>query len=160
MNAIPFQDQYLDARADCWGCGRNNPDGLYIKSTWSEDGEEAVAHFQPQPQHTGHRGVVNGGIIATLMDCHCMGLAMAYAHRAEGRPIGSQPLITYVTASLKVDYLKPTPLTEHGVDLRARVLVVEGRKTRMACSLIVDGQETARGEILGVRIEEPPQVDD
>jgi acyl-coenzyme A thioesterase PaaI-like protein len=158
MHAIPFQDQYLDARADCWGCGRNNPDGLYIKSTWSDDGQEAVAHFHPQPQHTGHKGVLNGGIIATLMDCHCMGLAMASAHRAEGRPIGSQPLITYVTASLKVDYLKPSPLTEQGVELLARVTAVDGRKTWMACSLYAGGQETARGEILGIRIDEPPEI--
>jgi acyl-coenzyme A thioesterase PaaI-like protein len=158
MTQVTFQDQYLDIRADCWGCGRNNPDGLYIKSIWSDDGQEAVAHFHPQPQHTGHKGVLNGGIIATLMDCHCMGLAMAHAHQAEDRAIGSLPLISYVTASLKVDYLKPTPLTEEGVELRARVLDIDGRKTRMACSLYVDGQVTARGEILGIRINEPPPV--
>lgn len=151
---LAFQDQYLDARADCWGCGRNNPDGLYIKSHW--DGDEAVAHFQPRPNQTGHKGVLNGGIIATLMDCHCMSLAMAHAHRLEGRKIGSQPLITYVTASLKVDYLKLTPLTDDGVELRARVDKVEGRKTWMICSLYAGGQETARGEVLGVRIAEPP----
>lgn len=81
---------------------------------------------------------------------------MANAHRGEGREIGSQPLITYVTASLKVDYLKPTPLTEHPVQLRARVDRVNGRKTYMTCSLLADGIETARGEVLGVRISEPP----
>ena len=154
--SIPFQDQYLEARADCWGCGRNNPKGLYIKSHW--EGDEAVAHFTPQAHHTGHKGVLNGGIIATLMDCHCMGLAMAYAHRAEGRAIGSQPLITYVTASLKVDYLKPTPLTDQPVELRARVANINGRKTAMTCSLIAQGEETARGEVLGIRIVEPPSL--
>ena len=154
MSDLAFQDLYLDARADCWGCGRNNPDGLYIKSRW--DGDEAVAHFIPQPQHTGHKGVLNGGVIATLMDCHCMGLAMAHAHRLEGRQIGSQPLITYVTASLKVDYLKPTPLGE--VELRARVARVDGRKTWMNCELLAGGQLTARGEVLGVRIAEPPAL--
>lgn len=154
MTELAFQDQYLDARADCWGCGRNNPDGLYVKSRWN--GDEAVAHFTPRPQHTGHKGVVNGGIIATLMDCHCMGLAMAQAHRAEGRQIGSLPLITYVTASLKVEYLKPTPLSERPLELRARVAKIEGRKTWMTCSVYADGVETARGEVLGVRISEPP----
>lgn len=156
MATIPFQAEYLDARADCWGCGRNNPNGLYINSRWSDDGQFALAHFDPHPEHTGHKGVLNGGIIATLMDCHCMGLAMAYAHRAEDRRIGTEPLITYVTASLKVDYLKPTPLTERGVDLRAHVEEAKGRKTWMRCSLLVDGVETARGEVLGIRIEEPP----
>ena len=156
MTQLAFQDHYLDARADCWGCGRNNPDGLYIKSHWERD--EAVAHFTPKPQFTGHKGVVNGGIIATLMDCHCMSLAMAYAHRQEGREIGSQPLITYVTASLKVDYLKPTPLTNQPLELRAHVERVEGRKTWMKVSLVASGQETARGEVLGIRISEPPEL--
>jgi acyl-coenzyme A thioesterase PaaI-like protein len=154
MSSVAFQDQYLDARADCWGCGRNNADGLHVKSYW--DGDEAVASFAPHSEHTGHKGVLNGGVIATLMDCHCMGLAMASAHRSEGREIGSQPLITYVTASLKVDYLKPTPLTEKPVQLRARVDKVDGRKTYMTCSLVADGIETARGEVLGIRVTEPP----
>jgi acyl-coenzyme A thioesterase PaaI-like protein len=152
-----FQDQYLDARADCWGCGRNNHNGLYIKSYWSADGQEAVAHFTPKPEHTGHKGVLNGGIIATLMDCHSMGLAMAHAHREEGRDIGTEPLVTYVTGQLTVNYLKPTPLTEAGVELRAVVDEVDGRKTWMTCRLLADGVETARGQILGIRINEPPQ---
>ncbi|MCW5876513.1 MAG: PaaI family thioesterase [Anaerolineales bacterium] len=156
MEETAFQDQYLEARADCWGCGRNNPDGLYLKSHW--DGDEAVAHFEPKPQHTGHKGVLNGGIIATLMDCHCMGLAMAHAHRVEARPIGSQPLITYVTGSLKVDYLQPTPLEGRPVELRARVTQVEGRKTWMDCELLAGGQVTARGQVLGVRIAEVPTI--
>jgi acyl-coenzyme A thioesterase PaaI-like protein len=155
-NQLAFQDQYLDARADCWGCGRNNHAGLHIKSYW--DGDEAVAHYTPAEHFTGHKGVLNGGIIATLMDCHSMGLAMAHAHRAEGRQIGSQPLVTYVTGSLKVDYLKPTPLNGQPVELRARVERVEGRKTYMTCRLLAGGVETARGEILGVRITEPPVV--
>lgn len=154
MTTLAFQDLYLDARADCWGCGRNNPDGLYLKSYW--EGDEAVASFLPQPQHTGHKGVLNGGVIATLMDCHCMGLAMAHAHKLEGRQIGSQPLITYVTGSLKVNYLKPTPLTGQPVQLRARIVNVDGRKTWMACSLLAGGEETARGDVLGIRIAEPP----
>ena len=157
MAETAFQDLYLDARADCWGCGRKNPEGLQIKSFW--EGNEAVAHFLPNEYFTGHKGVLNGGIIATLMDCHCMGLAMARAHRDENRPIGSKPLITYVTASLKVDYLKPTPLREKPVEIRARVEKIEGRKTWMVCSLIAEGKETARGQILGLRIAEPPQTD-
>jgi acyl-coenzyme A thioesterase PaaI-like protein len=156
MSEIAFQDQYLPARADCWGCGRNNPNGLYIKSYW--DGDEAVAHFTPQPEHIGHKGVVNGGIIATLIDCHCIGLAMAQGHREENRAIGTDPLVTYVTGSLKVDYLKPTPLTNKPLELRARIVRVEGRKTWMTASLLADGVETARGEVLGVRIHEVPDV--
>ncbi|MBX3002365.1 MAG: PaaI family thioesterase [Anaerolineales bacterium] len=156
MSAIPFQDQYLDARADCWGCGRNNNHGLHIKSHW--EGDEAVAHFTPAEHFTGHKGVLNGGIIATLVDCHSIGLAMAHAHRQEGRAIGSLPLITYVTGSLQVDYLKPTPLDGAPLELRAAVTRVEGRKTYVHCRILAHGVETARAEVLGVRIAEPPEL--
>lgn len=152
MEQLAFQDQYLDARADCWGCGRNNHDGLYIKSYW--DGEEAVAHFLPEANQTGHKGVVNGGVLATLIDCHSIGLAMAHAHRTEGREIGTQPLITYVTASLSVNYLKPTPLNRQPLEVRARVEQVDGRKTLVKASILTGGSKTVEGEVLGVRIHE------
>ena len=155
MSTLAFQDQYLDARADCWGCGRNNHQGLHIKSYWQ--GDDAVAHYQPLEQQTGHKGILNGGVIATLMDCHCIGLAMAHAHRLEGREIGSLPLISYVTASLKVEYLEPTPLKDQAIELRAGVERVEGRKTFLTCSLFAQGVETARGEVLGIRVDEFPE---
>ena len=85
-----------------------------------------------------------------------MGLAMAYAHQEEDRAIGSEPLITYVTAQLTVNYLKPTPLTENGVELRASIEKTEGRKTWIQVSLLAEGVETARGEVLAVRIPEVP----
>jgi len=154
MSDIAFQDQYLDTRADCWGCGRNNHHGLKIKSYW--DGNSAVAHYLPADHQTGHEGILNGGIIATLMDCHCIGLAMAHAHRQERREIGSQPLITYVTASIKIDYIGPTVLNGHQIELRAKVEWVNKRKTFVTCSLSARGDETARGGILGVRIKETP----
>jgi acyl-coenzyme A thioesterase PaaI-like protein len=154
MSSIAFQDQYLDSRADCWGCGRNNHQGLQIKSFW--DGEEAVARYSPESFHSGHKGIVNGGIIATLIDCHCIGLAMADAHRREEREIGSQPLITYVTASLKVDYLKPTFLENEAIELRAEVDRVEGKKTYISCSLFSEGIKTAQADVLGIKIDEVP----
>ena len=154
MNSIAFQDQYLDSRADCWGCGRNNHQGLQIKSYW--DGEEAVASYSPKSFHSGHKGILNGGIIATLIDCHCVGLAMADAHRREGRDIGSLPLITYVTASLKVDYLKPTFLENESVELRAKVDRVEGKKTFVSCSLFAQDVKRAQAEVLGIKIDEVP----
>ena len=154
MNSIAFQDQYLDSRADCWGCGRNNHQGLQIKSYW--DGEEAVASYSPKSFHSGHKGILNGGIIATLIDCHCVGLAMADAHRREGRDIGSLPLITYVTASLKVDYLKPTFLKNESIELRAKVDRVEGKKTFISCSLFAHDVIRAQAEVLGIKVDEVP----
>ena len=104
-----FQDQ--GAVPFCFGCGADNDNGLQIKSHW--DGAEAVAEWQPQAHHCGGRKhFVNGGIIATLIDCHSLNLAIAHAYRSENRPIGSAPRIGYVTANLNIDYLQPTPLDE------------------------------------------------
>ncbi|KAA3648322.1 MAG: PaaI family thioesterase [Chloroflexi bacterium] len=151
---IPIQDQYMDVRATCFGCGRLNKDGLQIKSYW--DGKELVAQYTPADHHIGHPGYMNGGIIATLIDCHSVGLAMAEAHNAEEREIGSAPLITYVTGTLKVSYHKPTPVTKGPVELRAHMVNKKGRKTWVACSLFADGIETVKGEVLAVRIEDIP----
>ena len=152
-SSIPIQDQYMDKRATCFGCGRLNKNGLQIKSFW--DGEVLVARYTPAEHHIGHPGYMNGGIIATLVDCHSVGLAMAEAHDAEGREIGSAPLITYVTATLKVSYLKPTPVTKGPVELRAHMVNKAGRKTWVECSLLVDGVICVTGEVMAVRITDP-----
>src|SRR4051794_39421359 len=114
----PFQDQMVDNF--CWGCGSDNHSGLGLKSTWS--GETSVAVWVPRPEHAaGPRHILNGGIIATLLDCHGVCSAVADAFRREGREIGSEPEIWYATASLTVDYLRPTPLAEP-VELRGTVV--------------------------------------
>jgi acyl-coenzyme A thioesterase PaaI-like protein len=134
----------------CWGCGPDNPDGLALRSYW--DGEEAVAAWRPRPRDTaGPRHVLNGGIIAALIDCHSVCTAFAAAFRAEGRPIGSDPSIWYATASLEVRYLRPTPIAAT-LTLRARVAETQGRRTRVGCSLYAEGQECARGEVVAVRV--------
>jgi hypothetical protein len=62
-----FQDQIPDNY--CWGCGADNPDGLHLKSEW--DGDDAIAHWTPWPRFAaGPKHILNGGIIATLLDCH------------------------------------------------------------------------------------------
>ncbi len=68
----------------CWGCGTLNPRGLRIKSYAEGDG--TVCRFQPSPEHmAGPTHVVNGGIIAAVIDCHCVCTAIADAYRAAGR---------------------------------------------------------------------------
>lgn len=145
----PFQDYYPDEVAVCYGCGRLNEHGLQIKSVW--EGDEAVCTFVPRPYHTAVRGYVYGGLIASLVDCHCTGTASAAAYRAEGRVPGSEPVPRYVTASLHVDYLRPTPLGPL-LQLRASVKEFKGRKVVVRCSLFVDGVETARGEVVAVQM--------
>ncbi len=146
-----LQDFYPEDFAHCYGCGRLNPQGLQLKTRWEAD--EAVARFTPRPEHVAVPGFVYGGLIASLVDCHAMGTASAAAERAQGREIGEAPAPRYVTASLHVDYLKPTP---HGpeLELRARVTQRTPRKTVIAVTLAAAGDVTARGEVVAVPMPE------
>jgi acyl-coenzyme A thioesterase PaaI-like protein len=148
MEKQAFQDQIPDNF--CYGCGPGNQQGLRLKSFW--DGAESVATFQPQDFHTaGPRQFLNGGIIATIIDCHCVGTAIADAYRREGRSIGTEPHIWCATASLKVDYLRPAPI-DRLVTLRAQVVETDKKKTRLSCSLLSEGRECARGEVLAIQV--------
>lgn len=150
MEKQAFQDQIPDNF--CYGCGPGNPQGLHLKSFW--EGEQSVATFSPQPFHAaGPRHVLNGGIIATILDCHCICTAIAEAYRREGRVIGSEPLIWYATASLQIDYLRPAPISQP-VTMQARIVDAGPKKTRLSCVLLAGTQECARAEVLAVRVSE------
>lgn len=151
MKDKAFQDYYPEDLSVCYGCGRLNEYGLQIKSFW--DGEETVCRFQPRPYHTAVPGYVYGGLIASLIDCHSTGTAAAAAYRAEGRAMDTEPALRYVTGSLHVDYLAPTPI-EGPLELRSKVTKIEGRKVVVATSLFAGGQECARGKVVAVRIPE------
>ncbi|MEX0804261.1 MAG: PaaI family thioesterase [Candidatus Binatia bacterium] len=149
MDKRAFQNQ--GTVSYCHGCGADNEKGLRIKSYW--DGDEAVATWRAQPHHCGGtKQNVNGGIIASLFDCHSLNLAIAQAYRAEQRPIGSKPRIGYVTANMNISYLQPTPIDDP-IELRARITKVDGRKAWVSCTLSAAGEIRARGEVLGVRVE-------
>jgi acyl-coenzyme A thioesterase PaaI-like protein len=152
----PIQDRLHDNF--CWGCGADNPDGLHLKSYW--DGSVAVATFVPAPMFAaGPRHVLNGGIIATLLDCHGVCTAIAVAYDAEGRAIGSDPDIWHATTSMTVAYLRPTPLGE-ALELTGRVLDATAdpgateRETSVECVLSCAGKERARATVRSVRVPE------
>jgi len=145
----PFQDYYPDNLSYCYGCGRLNKEGLHIQTRW--DGEESVCLFTPRPSHIAIPGYVYGGLLASLIDCHGTGTAAAASYRAEGRSMDTNPPLRFVTASLKVDYLKPTPL---GVSLEVRGTVkeVKGKKVTIAATITANGEVCVRGEVIAVRI--------
>ncbi|HLE31116.1 MAG TPA: PaaI family thioesterase [Bacteroidota bacterium] len=145
----PFQDYYPDNLSYCYGCGRLNKEGLHIQTRW--DGEESVCLFTPRPSHIAIPGYVYGGLLASLIDCHGTGTAAAASYRAEGRSMDTNPPLRFVTASLKVDYLKPTPL---GVPLEVRGTVkeVKGKKVTIAATITANGEVCVRGEVIAVRI--------
>jgi acyl-coenzyme A thioesterase PaaI-like protein len=151
MKQPAFQDYYPDNVAQCYGCGRLNVYGLQIKSYW--DGAETICHFQPKPYHTAIPGYVYGGLIASLIDCHATGTAAAAAYRAEHRAMDTEPPLRFVTASLHVDYLRPTPIDAE-LELRGQVKELRGRKVIVTVTLSVRDEICARGEVVCVRMPE------
>jgi acyl-coenzyme A thioesterase PaaI-like protein len=110
-----IQDRYF-AELRCFGCGPKNARGLRLRSYADEDGS-VRATFSPWPEHDNGIGFLNGGIIATLLDCHS---AAAVAVRSEQLGLPPNGLLHYVTAGLDVRYLRPAPLRET-VDLIALI---------------------------------------
>lgn len=141
----------------CFGCGKDNHDGLQINSFWA--GDVAVCEFMPEPKHHGWKDILNGGIIATIIDCHCMGTAAANAYLLEKRPLGSEPEYRYATGTLNVKYLKPTS-NLHSVELRAIVMETKGKKTVMQCDVISQGVKTAVAEVVAIRVYDGSQDND
>lgn len=151
MTQKAFQDYYPDDLSHCYGCGSLNEKGLQIKSFW--DGEESVCTYTPRDYHTAIPGFVYGGLIASLIDCHSTGTASAAKYRAEGREMGSDPPLRFVTASLHVDYLLPTPI---GVPLevRGKVKMIKGRRVVVETRLLAEGKVCAQGEVVVVQMPE------
>jgi acyl-coenzyme A thioesterase PaaI-like protein len=146
-----FQEYYSDEVSYCYGCGRLNEQGLQLKSYW--DGEEAVCTYRPLAHQIAVPGYVYGGLIASIIDCHSTGTAAAGAYRAENRAMDTEPPLRYVTASLHVDYLRPTPIDSELV-VRARVDEISGRKVTVSSELTAGGQLCARGKAILVQMPE------
>jgi len=157
MDEKAVQDFYPPDLSHCYGCGRLNEHGYRIRSRW--DGDDTVAVFTPETYHTSIPGYVYGGLLASLIDCHGTGTAAAAAYRAAQREMGSEPAFRFVTASLKVDYLKPTPL---GVplDIRGKAIEIKGRKVVVSATISAGGVVCVQGEIVAVQVPEgmiPPR---
>jgi acyl-coenzyme A thioesterase PaaI-like protein len=159
MNPPAVQD--LIPRNHCWGCGPDNAQGLQLKSY--VDGDDLIATWQPGPPFfAGPAHVLNGGIIAALIDCHSVCTAIADVYRSENRAIGQPPDVWCATASLSINYRRPVPL-DRPLELRASVSARDGRRTTVQCSLSSGDRECASGEAIAVLVPEswrqaPPQT--
>ncbi len=147
MNEKAFQDYYEEDVSHCYGCGRLNDDGLHIRSFWDKD--ESVARLIPKPYHMAAPGFVYGGLLASFIDCHGTGTAAAAMYRHQGREMGTEPKLRFVTASLKVDYIRPTPM---GVELvaRGKVKSIGKRKVVVSIEVSANGIVCAKGEVVAV----------
>lgn len=143
-----IQDFYADDFSWCYGCGRLNDGGLRLKTRW--DGDDTVTEYAPRPEHMAVPGFVYGGLAASLIDCHSTGSAALALYRREGHALGDRaPVPRCVTASLRADFVKPTP---HGriITVRGRIVEVGERKVVVRSDLLVDGEVRVRGEVVAV----------
>lgn len=144
-----LQDRYAPHNA-CFGCGPANPEGLRIKSRVA--GEEVVADWMPQEHHQAFPGVLCGGIVGTLLDCHSNWTAAWHLMRSQG--LASPPCT--VTADYAVRLLRPTPM-DGPLLLRARVVDSGADRAVVEASLEAGGKvcATCRGTFVAVKAGHP-----
>ena len=132
-----LQDRFAPD-AICFGCGPANAKGLRIKSFVT--GDESVCEWTPEPHHEAFAGILNGGIIGTLIDCHCNWTAAWHMMRARG---ADRPPVT-VTAEYGVKLKRPTP-SAGPVLLRARLVEATRDRATIECTMEAGGKVTATG---------------
>jgi acyl-coenzyme A thioesterase PaaI-like protein len=124
----------------CFGCGPRNAKGLRLRSF--PDGDRVVARFRPWPEHDNGIGYLNGGIIATVLDCHSAAAVTHEAYQRGWPPLPGTPL-PYVTAGLDLHYLRPSPLTDEVV-LVGRV--TEASEAQMSAAVELHWEGKVRAE--------------
>lgn len=143
-----IQDEYAEDFAWCYGCGRLNKQGHNFRTGWN--GRETITWYMPKTEHSAIPGFVYGGLIASLVDCHGTGSASLALHRKNGFEPGSgEEPPRFVTASLHVAYLKPTP---QGIVLKAVGKIEEIHPKKFKVQIEVYAGETlcATGEVTAV----------
>jgi acyl-coenzyme A thioesterase PaaI-like protein len=123
----------------CFGCGHANPKGFQLRSY--REGDFTVAEFMPRAEHDNGFGFVNGGIIATVLDCHGAAVVQSEAAEHDWRAIEPAPL-PFITAGFEVRFLRPTPL---GPTLRlvASPVSVSEDEIVVSADLELDGKTRA-----------------
>lgn len=144
-----LQDKYAP-QSSCFGCGPANEKGLRIKSFVS--GDTVTAEWQPEIHHEAFPGVLNGGIVGSLLDCHSNWTAAWYLMNQGGL---DQPPCT-VTAEYAIRLLRPTK-TQGPVQLIARVVEAKEDRATVEASLLADGKvcATCRGVFVAVKPGHP-----
>ncbi len=144
-----LQEQYAPSSI-CFGCGPANPKGLRIRSV--PKGEEVVAEWMPEPHHEAFPGMLNGGIIGSLLDCHSNWTAAWHLMKKSG---ADHPPCT-VTAEYAVKLLRPTP-SKQPLQLTARVVESKEDRAVVEASLISGGKvcATCRGTFVAVKPGHP-----
>lgn len=145
---VAIQDEYADDSAWCYGCGRLNESGHHFRTRWN--GEKTITEYTPKKEHTAIPGFVYGGVLASLIDCHGTGSASLALYRKNGHEPGDgvEPP-RFVTASLHVDFMKPTP--QH-VSLNAigTVEEIHPKKWKVHIEVFAGEKRVVKGEVVAV----------
>ncbi len=145
---LAVQDFYSDVVSWCFGCGRLNPVGHHFRTRW--DGDHTLTTYTPHVEHTAIPGFVYGGLIASLIDCHSTGSAALALYRRDGHELGEpEPIPRCMTASLTVDYLKPTPLGPE-LTVQGTIAEVGGRKVVVKSQLFAEGIVVVSAAVVAV----------
>jgi uncharacterized protein (TIGR00369 family) len=150
MDELSLQERYAP-QLSCFGCGPANELGLRIRSF--PRGEEVICRWQPQPHHEAYPGMLNGGIIGALIDCHANWTAAWHLMR---RASLESPPCT-VTAEFSVKLLRPTP-TDSDVTLTARVIEAADDRAIVEAELMAASGKvcaTGRGTFVAVKPGHP-----
>ena len=148
-NPIAFQDQIPNNH--CFGCGPENSDGLQIKSYW-EGEDQSICRFMPKPEHSaGPLHFLNGGIISTIIDCHCVCTAIAKAYLMAGRSLGEGETIWFATGNLDVSFKKPVAIDKE-VLLKANVIEAKEKKITLACQLLSENEICCESRVIAVKV--------
>lgn len=145
-----LQEKYAP-RSACFGCGPANERGLRIRS-FAHGADEAVCEWQPESYHEAYPGMLNGGIVGTLLDCHSNWTAAWHLMQRNGL---EQPPCT-VTADYAIKLLRPTP-TDDKLTLVARVVESKEDRAIIEAELIAKGKTcaTCRGTFVAVKPGHP-----
>lgn len=147
-----IQDVYPDDFSWCYGCGRLNKEGHQFRTGW--DGDKTITIYTPKAEHTAIPGFVYGGLLASLIDCHGTGSASLALHKKNGyMPEDKVEAPRFVTASLQVNFTKPTP---QGQPLKAVGTIEEIHPRKYKIHIEVFSREIcyASGEVVAVKMPE------
>lgn len=135
----------------CYGCGPLNEHGLKIKSYWVGNNESECV-FSPSAHHSaGPTHYLNGGVISTIIDCHCVCTAIAKGYQMQGRDIGQGEAIWFATGKLEVSFFKPVPIDKEVV-LKATIIETKETKITLQCQLVSNSEVCVESHVIAVKV--------
>jgi len=144
---IAIQDYYEAEFSVCFGCGRLNKEGHQLKTFLIDN--ETISKHTPKVNQTAINGIVYGGLLASLIDCHGTGSASAFYAQENGIKLVQYNAPRFVTGNLNVSYLKPTPLDKEIV-LKGKLKEIKGRKVIVSIAVYSENTLTVTGEVIAL----------